>query len=303
MPKSMTGFGRGECLRYDRRFKVELKSVNHRFSEFTVKLPRFLNPFEDKIRKRLAKDITRGKVDVWVNFESFTPKDITVNVNKGFADAYVEALKSLSSRYGFGELKSVPALELLAKNQDVLVFDKFESALTSDDSKQEIWETLSGALEQAMEQYNRMRDAEGLAMIIDIKNKLSEAMDLLIQIKERAPVIVEEQATKLNERVTDLMTRMNQKPDESRMLTEVAILADKGCINEETARLESHLNQLASMLMEREAVGRKMDFLMQELNREANTIGSKSSDVQMTQLAVELKSVIEKIREQVQNIE
>ena len=303
MPKSMTGFGRGECIRYDRRFKVELKSVNHRFSEFTIKLPRFLNPFEDRIRRRLAKDITRGKVDVWVSFDSFTQKDITVHVNKGFADAYMDALRKLSVRYRLGELEARPALELLAKNPEVIVFDKFETALSSQTSQQEIWETLSDAMEQAMEQYNQMRNTEGIAMAEDIKTNHEKAMQMLSQIKTRAPLIVEEQAIKLNERMTDMLARMGQSPDEARILTEVAILADKGCINEEIARLESHLKQLASMLKEKEAVGRKMDFIMQELNREANTIGAKSADIQMTQLAVELKSVIEKIREQVQNIE
>ena len=303
MPRSMTGFGRGECLRYDRRFKVELKSVNHRFSDFTIKLPRFLNPFEDRIRRRLSQDIARGKVDVWVNFESYTHKDITVQVNKVFADAYMEALQSLSTRYRLGDLQLNPSLELLAKNSDIIVFDKFESALNSATSQQEMWETLSYALDEAMAQFNKMRNAEGLALIKDIENKLSRASAFVMAIKERAPHVVQEQSTRLHERMEEVLGKVGAKPDEGRLLTEIALLADKGCINEEISRLESHLAQLESMLAEQEAVGRKMDFLVQELNRETNTIGSKSTDVKMTKLIVELKSLIEKIREQVQNIE
>jgi len=301
MPKSMTGFGRGECIRYDRRFKIELKSVNHRFSEFAIKLPRFLNPFEDRIRKRLAKDITRGKVDVWITFDSFTQKDIIVQVNEGFADAYVEALNALSNRYSLEDMPASTAINLLARNPEVLTFDKFESAM-SDDTQHELWETLSVAMEEAMIQYNSMRETEGRAMVEDIKVNHAKAMSLLDRVIERAPKIIDEHAAKLKERITEMMAKMGQKPDESRMYTEIALMADKGCISEEIARLESHLQQLLTMLDE-DAVGRKMDFLMQELNREANTIGSKSSDVQMTKLAVELKSIIEKIREQVQNIE
>jgi len=303
MPKSMTGFGRGECLSNDRRFKVELKSVNHRFSEFNVKLPRFLNPFEDRIRKRLAKNIARGKVDVWIDFESYTQKDISININESFADAYVSTLEKLSSRYNFGELPAAPVIELLAKNSEVIVFDKFESALSSEAVQQEIWAALSDALDIAMGKYNDMRETEGIAMVEDIKSNHAKAMELLNKIKARAPLITKEHAAKLHDRITEMLARMEQKPDDGRILTEVSILADKSDINEEIARLESHLQQLVSMLNEKEAVGRKMDFLMQELNREANTIGSKSSDIQMTKLAVELKSVIEKIREQVQNIE
>ena len=301
MPKSMTGFGRGECIRYDRRFKVELKSVNHRFSEFAIKLPRFLNSFEDKIRRRLANEITRGKVDVWVSFDSFTQKDISIQINEGFADSYMAALTALSERYGFEKVPAATAVDLLAKNPEVLAFDKFESAMNSDTQK-ELWETLDEALTLAMNQYNLMRDNEGAAMVEDIANHHKNAMVLLTQIKERAPQIIEEQAERLKSRINDMIGRMGNKPDDGRILTEIAVLADKGCISEEIARLESHLQQLMSMLKE-ESVGRKMDFLMQELNREANTIGSKTSDIQMTNLAVELKSIIEKIREQVQNIE
>ena len=304
MPKSMTGFGRGECIRYDRRFKVEIKAVNHRYSDITIKLPRFLNPFEDRLRKRLSRDIARGKVDVWVNFESYTQKDVAVNINKAFADAYVSAMNELMYRYEWG--KTVPAeygLELLARNPDVITFDKFEAASNSEDTQAEFWETLNEAMELALAQFNGMRVAEGEALARDISEKAQRIKSILSQLTARVPIVMEEHITKLRERITDMLERMGHQMDESRFITEVAILADRGTVDEELTRLDSHLSQLATMLTETGAIGRKLDFLVQELNREANTIGSKSTDVELARLVVELKSEVEKIREQVQNIE
>jgi len=304
MPRSMTGFGRGECMRYDRRFKVEIKAVNHRYSDITIKLPRFLNPFEDKLRKRLSRDIARGKVDVWVNFESYTHKDVAVNINEAFADAYVGAMNKLMSRYNWGE--TVPAqhgMEILARNADVITFDKFESAVSSGDTQAEIWETLNEAMELALTQFNGMREAEGIALTHDISEKAERIKTLLSQLTTRVPIAAEEHITKLRERITDLLSNLGHQLDESRFITEVAILADRGTVDEELTRLDSHLSQLATMLTESGAIGRKLDFLVQELNREANTIGSKSADIELARLVVELKSEVEKIREQVQNIE
>jgi len=303
MLKSMTGFGRGECIRHDRRFKVEIKSVNHRFSDFTIKIPRFLNPFEDRIRHRLAKDIVRGKVDVWVNFESFTPDDITIEVNHVYADAYMAALKKLSDRYGLGEVPIDSMLELMAKTPDIIVSDRYENALSSDAAKEQIWEGLSEALEQALEQYNNMRKAEGSALANDILKKHECSCALVAEIRERVPRAAEENAAKLRDKISDLTDKLSGKYDDGRLLTEIALLSDKSDINEEMTRLECHLGQLMEMMHENGAIGRKMDFLVQELNREANTIASKSSDISLTKSVVELKSLIEKIREQVQNIE
>jgi len=298
----MTGFGRGESANYERRFNVEIKSVNHRFSDFTIKMPRFLNPLEDKIRRRLALDIIRGKVDIWVSFESFAQKDVSINVNLTLADAYIEALSGLSNRYEFGKLQA-PALELLAKIPDVISLERFESTIWTETDQDEIWETLEEAIEVALAQFNQMRNTEGIAMVEDIAGKREQAQALVNEIAARLPVAMEEQSAKLRERIDDIMARMEQKPDEARLLTEVAILADKSCISEELARLQSHFAQLATMLVDKDAIGRKLDFLIQELNREANTIGSKSSDIGITNLVVELKSLIEKMREQAQNLE
>jgi len=303
MLKSMTGFGRGECLRHDRRFKVELKSVNHRFSDFTIKVPRFLNPFEDRIRHRLAKDIVRGKVDVWVSFESFTSEDLTLQVNDVYADAYMLALRGLGERYGLSEIPADTSLELLAKTPDVIVFDRYENALSSESAKDEIWDGLSEALEQALHNYNNMRQKEGEALVKDIEEKYALSMELMQEIRTGLPRAIEEHATKLRARIADIASKLGGKSDDSRLLTEIALLVDKSDINEEMTRLESHFGQLSTMLCGNGAIGRKMDFLVQELNREANTIGSKSTDVLLTKSVVELKSLIEKIREQIQNIE
>ncbi|MCL1842984.1 MAG: YicC family protein [Defluviitaleaceae bacterium] len=299
----MTGFGRGESICHNRRFKVELKSVNHRFSDFTIKAPRFLNPFEDRIRHRLAKDIVRGKVDVWVSFESFTAKDVTIQVNNVYADAYMDALRGLSLRFGTGEIPSDMSLELLAKMPEVIVSDKYESALSNEHAKDEIWEGLSNALNQAMTHYNEMRETEGIALVKDITEKFNLSRELVSDVRTRTPRAVEEYAAKLRDKVSELSAKFGGKADDGRLLTEIALLADKSDINEELTRLESHFEQLAGMLREKGAIGRKMDFLVQELNREVNTIGSKSTDIQLTRVVVELKSLIEKMREQIQNIE
>ncbi|MCL2225860.1 MAG: YicC family protein [Defluviitaleaceae bacterium] len=303
MLKSMTGFGRGECIRHDRRFKIELKSVNHRFSDFTIKIPRFLNPFEDRIRHRLAKDIIRGKVDVWVNFESFTADDITIEINDAYADAYMTTLKLLSKRYGLGDVPVGLQFELLAKAPDVIVSNRYENVLNSEFAKEAVWEGISVALEQALKQYNTMRETEGSSIEKDIWEKHAAACALVSEIKNRVPRAAEEYATKLQDRICDLTSKLGGKSDDSRLLTEIALLADKTDINEEITRLDSHFTQMAEMLKDCGSMGRKMDFLVQELNREANTVGSKSVDVTLTKTVVELKSVIEKIREQVQNIE
>jgi len=301
MPKSMTGYGRGECIRFDRRLKVEIRAVNHRYSDVTIKMPRFLNPLEDKVRRRLAEDIVRGKVDVWVNFESFAQRDVAANVNNLLADAYIEALSGLSSRYGFGPLQSSPALELLARNPDIITLDKFDASLQNDSD--EIWEVLKLALNDALVDFNQMRVIEGQAMVENILSKHTVAEEIVKKIVERAPIAQNTQFERYKERIAEVVARLGHAPDDARIITELAILADKGCINEEIARLESHLAQLYTMLHGSESNGRKLDFLIQELNREINTIGSKSGDIALSALVVDLKSTVEKMREQVQNIE
>jgi len=301
MPKSMTGFGRGECTRHNRKFRIEMKSVNHRFSDFSIRIPRFLAPFEERIRSRLAKDIVRGKTDMWINFESFAEEDMKIHINTVYADSYMKVLWDLSKRYGIGDPDAI-ALELLAKTPDVIVHDRYDDVLDSE-AADEIWEGLADALDKTLAQFNYMRETEGEALVRDISENYIRSKEIIREIRKLAPRASEDYAARLKERVKDLLDKAGENYDDSRVLTEIALLADKSDINEEMTRLESHLSQLAEMIHENGAIGRKMDFLTQELNREANTIGAKSHDVLLTKSVVELKSLIEKIREQVQNIE
>lgn len=297
MIRSMTGYGRGEHTAFDRRFRVEIKSVNHRYGDITIKLPRFLNPFEDRIRKRLARDVQRGKTDVFINFETFAARDVKATVNTAFADAYEQALKTLSDRYG---LADGVTLAMLAAHPDIVNIEKD----TLDETTQaELWDTLSEALERALSVFNAMRETEGAALFQDLTEKRDRVKRLLAQIKERAPAVAAEYAERLRERVAETLAAVNLPMDDGRLLTEIAIFADRASIDEEITRLESHIAQMGDILTEKDAVGRKLDFLVQEINREANTIGSKSNDTTLTRWVVELKSEVEKIREQVQNIE
>ena len=303
MPRSMTGFGRGDVLERDRRFRVELKAVNHRYFDFALKAPRFLYAFEDRIRKRIMQDVSRGKVEIYVNFESNSPQDFAIHVNEQYADAYKLALEKLSKKFGLGDVAKQINLSILLRAPDILVFDKFETALEDEDNRKEIWEMLRNALDEAVENFNSMRHAEGTALANDILKNLGCATQLIDDIRGRLPFFMESNTIKLRNRLNDLCAKLDANLDEDRLISEVAILIDKSDISEELARLSSHFEQLREMLFEKNAVGRKIDFMVQEMNREANTIGAKSHASELTSLAVELKSVIEKIREQAQNIE
>ena len=303
MPRSMTGFGRGDVQKKDRRFRVELRAVNHTYFDFTFKAPKFLFPFEDRIRKRLMQDVFRGKLEAWISFESSSAQDFVVQVNELYADAYKNALTKLSERFSLGEMSKQISLDTLLRMPDILTFDKFEAAIDNDETREEIWDTLQSALDAAMLNFNKMRIAEGASLVLDIKKNLEIAMDLVGEIRARVPQFIETSLSKYKTRVSDLCIKLGANLDDERIISEIAILADKSDINEELARLSSHFEQLDSMLLEENAVGRKIDFMVQEMNREANTIASKSQSSELTNLSVELKSVIEKIREQAQNIE
>ena len=303
MPRSMTGYGRGESIQIARKIKVEIKAVNHRFSDFVIKIPRFLNPFEDRIRKLLAENIARGKVDVWIQFESFAQNDASVNINTNLADSFIQALSGLSNRYEFGRLQGDIAMGFLARHPDIITLDKFGSTLDSEEEQEEIWEALGAAVTEAITSFNNMRTVEGQSMADDIENNRALAQDVVAEIARIAPAALKAQVARLRERLEESIAKLDRKIDDVRLVTEMAIITDKGCISEELARLKSHFGQISTILQEEEAVGRKLDFLVQELNREANTIGSKSGDVGITKLVVELKSLIEKMREQAQNIE
>lgn len=292
MIRSMTGYGRGENLANDRKFTVEIKSVNHRYNDISIKLPRSMNPLEDKIKKVLMKDIFRGKTDVYINFETIASEDVSIKFNEALADAYFEKLNVIKERYG---VTSPDMLSLIAKYPDVVTSEKVQS------DEDVLWETLLPALEEAKDKFVAMRTVEGEALKNDILLKNEKIAGFVNEIKGRTDLVAEEYRGKLMQRITDVLGEV--EIDEQRILTEVTIYADRGCIDEEVTRLESHIVQLKKILEDGGVAGRKLDFLIQEMNRESNTIASKSNDITITNITIELKSEIEKIREQVQNIE
>ena len=292
MIRSMTGYGRGENLANDRKFTVEIKSVNHRYNDISIKLPRSMNPLEDKIKKVLMKDIFMGKTDVYINFETIASEDVSIKFNEALADAYFEKLNVIKERYG---VTSPDMLSLIAKYPDVVTSEKVQS------DEDVLWETLLPALEEAKDKFVAMRTVEGEALKNDILLKNEKIAGFVNEIKGRTDLVAEEYRGKLMQRITDVLGEV--EIDEQRILTEVTIYADRGCIDEEVTRLESHIVQLKKILEDGGVAGRKLDFLIQEMNRESNTIASKSNDITITNITIELKSEIEKIREQVQNIE
>lgn len=292
MIKSMTGYGRGENESDGRKFSVEIKSVNHRYNDISIRLPRSMNYLEDKIRKTLMKKIMRGKTDVYITFETFSDDDVNIKINTALARAYCDKLDYLKLNFG---LTGDNTLDLVAKFPDVISVEKVQ------EDEDIIWNALLPALEGAIDSFISMREAEGESLKSDILKK-SEVIEQYVQkIKERSPLVTEDYRQRLTDRLNELLADTNI--DEQRILTEVTIFADRACIDEEITRLLSHTSQFRDILCKNEPIGRKLDFLVQEMNREANTIASKSNDIRITQITVELKSEIEKIREQIQNIE
>lgn len=290
--RSMTGYGRGEHIAEDRKFTIELKSVNHRYNDISIKLPRSLASLEDKIKKHIMKQVFRGKTDVYIGFETFALDDVEVKLNETLAQAYVGKLKILQQNLG---LEGGSFLDLAAKFPDVISIDKPQK------DEKVIWEALLPALDEAVTKFVAMRQTEGEALKRDILTKAERIKTLTAEVKERSPLVVDEYREKLNNRLKDLLGGIDVDPQ--RIATEVAVFADRGCVDEEITRLESHLVQLADILEKGGQVGRKLDFLVQEMNRESNTIASKANDIQIVQATIELKSEIEKIREQIQNLE
>ena len=292
MIKSMTGFGKGENEAEGRKFTVEIKSVNHRYNDINIRLQRFMISLEDKIRKHLMQKISRGKTDVYINFETFSQQDISVKLNEQLAEAVVEKLNYLQSTYG---LKSDNTLDLVSRFPEVLTTENIE------ENEEIMYDILLPALDGALEQFTAMREREGAALKADILKKCAVLRELTGKIEEKAAVVPEEYRQKLKNRIDELLGDV--PVDEQRISQEVLLFADRCCIDEEITRLYSHISQLEEILESDGPVGRKLDFLVQELNREANTSASKSGDLYITQAAIDLKSEIEKIREQIQNIE
>lgn len=292
MIKSMTGYGRAEGTLDGRYIIVEIKSVNHRYFELNSKITRGYSFLEEKLKTLLQREISRGKLDVFVSVETLQDADAQILVNHSMAAGYLNALKELRDTY---QLRDDISVMGLARYSDI-----FNVHRTPEDEEQ-IWEDVSQIAHQAAGQLVQMREREGARLKEDIRSRANTILSLVQAVEERSPVTVQEYQQKLLVRLQDLLQDRNI--EEQRVLTEAAIFADKVAVAEETVRLRSHFDQLQLMLESSEAIGRKLDFLVQEMNREANTIGSKASDSQIAYLVVNMKAEIEKIREQIQNIE
>ena len=292
MIKSMTGYGRAQQTVDGMDITFEIKSVNHRYFEYSSRLPRAYGFLDDKIKNHINRTVSRGKVDVYLYIETVDAPGSSVTVNHTLAKAYLEAYKELSETYG---LRDDISVSLLSRNPDVLTVHK------SAEDEEAIWNAVKTVLDEAVAKFIAMREVEGARMREDVLSRRETILAAVAKVEERSPETVKEHMAKVEQRMRELLD--NAAVDEQRLLTEAAIFADKIAVAEETVRLRSHMDQLEQMLSGNEAVGRKLDFLVQEINRETNTIGSKATDVSIARLVVDMKAEIEKIREQIQNIE
>lgn len=299
MLKSMTGFGRGEYEDDNFSITVEMKTVNHRYNEVAIRLPRFLNPLEDRIRKTILKTVNRGRIDVFINADYTSSDNCTLKVDKNLAAAYHKALQEIGAAIGAQDVAINGAVEILniARCPEVInVKEGFFDVET-------VWPKVEQAVNQAVANLVAMREAEGGNIYGDFIYRADLIAAKLAEIEERSPKVVEEYQAKLSERLNNLLAEHNIAVEPERLLQEVAIFADRTSITEEIIRLKSHIKQFKLILNSDQPVGRKLDFLIQEFNREANTIASKANDYTLAQIVVDVKAEIEKIREQIQNIE
>ncbi len=294
MVKSMTGYGRGELSFEGLQITVELRAVNNRYLDCTVKMPRAYIFAEDAMKTKVQAGVSRGKVDVFVTITRSGGDDMVVTVNEELAKSYVDALQALCE-LGCGRVKREYRATDLARFPDVLTVEKRAEDL------EQVKERLLTVLDLAIEDFNAMRATEGARLAADILDRANRIEELLGRVEVRSPQTVADYRARLATKMQEIL--QNVQIDEGRLLTEAAIFADKVAVDEETVRLHSHLGQLRELLVAGGAVGRKLDFLIQEFNRETNTIGSKCSDLEITRYVVDMKAEIEKIREQVQNLE
>ena len=291
--KSMTGYGKATVTRDNRELTIELKSVNHRFLDISTKIPRAFIAHEDVIRNGLSKGLSRGHIDVFLNYTLVGDTDKTVEVDMALAKGYVESAKQLKE--AFPDLHLDFNVNALMRSNEVLTLKQTE------EDAELLREMVAEAVDKAVESLNAMREIEGNALRVDLLAKIDKVEQLLSQVKTYAPQVAEQYREKLRSRVTEALAGVDI--DESKLANEVCFFADKSCIDEEITRLSSHIQRAREILAGEQSVGRKLDFLVQEFNRETNTICSKSSYLELTNVALEMKNEIEKIREQVQNLE
>lgn len=292
MIKSMTGFGRCETAEGDRKYTVEMKSVNHRYLDVNIKMPKKLNYFESSIRNELKNYIQRGKIDIFITYEDFSESNVCIKYNKEIAAEYFGYLKSMAEDFG---LDNDIRVSMLSRYPEVF---SMEEQTANDD---EIWNGLAKAVRGAAESFVETRIKEGENLLKDLIAKLDSMLEHVAFIEERSPQIIEEYRKKLYEKVHDFLADVPF--DEARLMTEVTIYADRVCVDEEIVRLRSHIESMKQALTDGGSIGRKLDFIAQEMNREANTILSKVNDLEISNRGIDLKTEIEKVREQIQNIE
>ncbi len=291
MIKSMTGFGRGKYENEGRTYTVEIKSVNHKYSDINVRIPRFLNSVEDKIRKRVAEVISRGKIDIFVSFENYSSQGTTIRINKELAKEYIKELKSLAEE---AELRFDLNVIDVSKFPEIL-------KLEDEDNDELIGQEVMIALDSALENFVLMRESEGQKLIEDIERRIYLIQEKVNEITNFSSTLVEEYMARLQARVNELLAP--GVVDEARLMQEIVIFSDKSSIEEELTRLKSHIGQFLELIKQSSPIGKKIDFLIQEINREVNTIGSKANSLDITNKVIEIKTEVENIREQIQNIE
>ena len=292
MIRSMTGFGRFEDITPEHKITAEIKAVNHRYLDLTIKMPKRFNCFEARIRSLLKKYIQRGKVDVFISYENYAEQKFCVKYNEALAAEYMDYFKKMEDQFG---IENDVKVSMLARMPEVLFM---ESAL---EDEEQVWKLVSWALEEASKPFVESRTQEGERLRQDLFGKLDYMEERIDFIEQRSPTILTEYQKKLETKVKELLE--NNHIEESRIVTEVALFADKICVDEETVRLRSHIKTTRKELEDGKEVGRKLDFIAQEMNREANTILSKSQDLQVSNCAIALKTEIDKVREHIQNIE
>ena len=292
MLKSMTGFGRFESETPERKISVEMKAVNHRYCEISLKMPKKLNFFESAIRNLLKNYISRGKVDIFIIYEDFTEGKELVKYNEDLAKSYFDLIKKMGSQF---EIDGNISASQLARFPDVFTIEEQQI------DENEMWSFIENAIKNAAENFVKTRIDEGEHLKKDLIAKLDGMISMIDFIEERSPQVVDEYRNRLYAKVEEFLGNTNM--DQGILATEITVFADKICVDEETVRLRAHINNMKNTLNEAENVGRKLDFIAQEMNREANTILSKSSDLDITNTAINLKTDIEKVREQIQNIE
>ena len=292
MIRSMTGFGRGEATVDGRDITVEIKSVNHRYFEFNCRTTRGFGFLEEKLKSYIKERVSRGKIDMFVSLSQKEDTEAIVKINPSLARGYINALKKLSDEYG---VKDDISVSTVSSYSDIFQVHK------APEDEEEVWNAVKPVLDTALNNFITMRETEGEKMKADVMSRAKHILYIVDEIESRSPERVKEYEARLKERIEELLGSADY--DEQRVITEVAIFADKVAVDEETVRLRSHFDQLKALMDSDGEVGRKLDFIIQEMNREANTIGSKANDSNLSHMVVDIKAEIEKIREQIQNIE